>query len=89
MAQSSGAHEPLRQEWVETPPDVSYRFVVSLGTLRAADAVVRAVRQKKKSWWQGAIAFLMLGILRFIVGALLVALFGWLSFQLMLVVDGD
>jgi hypothetical protein len=87
MAQSSGAHTPLRQEWVETPPDVSYRFVISLGTLRAADAVARAFLKKKRSWWQRAVAFFMRDVLRLIVGASLIALFGWISLQPALVVD--
>jgi len=78
MAQSSGAHDRLRQEGVEMPPDISYRFVVGLGTLRAADSAGRTAFQKKSSWWQRVIA----EITRFIVGALLIALFGWLSFQI-------
>src|SRR5262252_802386 len=87
MAESSGAHTLQRQEWVETPPDVSYRFVVSPATLQAANFVARAVLHKKKSWWKRAIAFFMRDILRFIVGALIIALSGWLSLQPALVVD--
>ena len=47
MAESAGAHEPLRQEWVEAPPDVSYRFVVRPGTLQAADSVARAFLRRR------------------------------------------
>jgi hypothetical protein len=87
MLDSSGRHEPLRKEWVETPADVSYRFVVSPGTLRAANAVARSSLQKRKNWLQRAIALFVHDILRFVIGALVVALFGWLSLQLALVVD--
>jgi hypothetical protein len=87
MADSSGAHIPLRREWAETPPDVSYRFVVSLATLRAADAVARASLQNTRKWWQRAVALFVRDTLRFVLGALVLALFGWLSFQLSLVVD--
>ena len=87
MAQSSGAHEPLRQEWIETPPDVSYRFVVSLGTLQAAQSVAQAVLRKQGSWWQRALASFMRDILRLIVGAFVIALLGWLSLQPARVVD--
>jgi hypothetical protein len=87
MVESAGAHKPLRQEWVEVPPDVSYRFVVSAGTLQAADSVFRAVLRKKRKWWQRAIAAFMQNILRLIVGTLVIALFGWLSLQPALVVD--
>jgi hypothetical protein len=86
MAESSGAHKPLRQEWLETAPDVSYRFVVSPGTLWAADSVLRAVFQKKRSWWQRAMALFVRDILRLIVGALVAVLFGWLSLQPAIVV---
>jgi hypothetical protein len=87
MADSSGAHKPLRREWAETPADVSYRFVVSPGTLRAAEAVARASLQKRKNQWQREIALLVRYILRLVVGALVIALFGWLSWLLALVVD--
>jgi hypothetical protein len=87
MAQSSGAHAPLRQEWAETSPDLSYRFVVSLGTLQAADAVARAVLWRKTSWWQRALAFFMRDILRLIIGASVLALIGWLALQPALIVD--
>jgi hypothetical protein len=78
---------PLRQEWAETPADVSYRFVVSPGTLRVANAVAGASLQKRKNWCQRAIALFVRDILRLVVGALVTALFGWLSFHLALVVD--
>jgi hypothetical protein len=87
MAESAGAHKPLRQEWVEAPPDVSYRFVVSLSTLQAADSVARAVLRKKRNWWQRAVVAFMQSALRFIVGALVMASFAWLSLQPALVVD--
>jgi hypothetical protein len=83
----SGAHKSLRQEWIETPPDVSYRFVVSLDTARAGDSVVRTLLQQKQSWWQRAVALFMRDLLRLVMGALLVALLGWFSFHLALVVD--
>jgi hypothetical protein len=88
MAESSGVHAPLRQEWAETLPDVSYRFVVSLRTLRAADAASRAFQRKKMNWWRRAIASFVLTILRLIVGALLMALYAWLSLQPAHIVDG-
>jgi hypothetical protein len=87
MADSSGAHIPLRQEWAETPPDVSYRFVVSPVTFRAANAVARSSLQKIKSWWQRAIALFVRDVLRLVVGVLVIALCGWLALQLALVVD--
>jgi hypothetical protein len=79
--------EALRREWAETPPDVSYRFVVSLATLRAADVVARGILQKERGWWQRTLAFFVRDILRLIVGALVLALLGWLSWQLALAVD--
>ena len=89
MAQTSSAHEPLRQEWAETPPDVSYRFVVSLATLRAADAVVRARLQKKPNGrWRRAMAFFMRDMLRMVIGALVLALLAWLALQPALMVHG-
>jgi hypothetical protein len=87
MEQASRTHTSLRQEWVDTPPDVSYRFVVSLDTARAGDSVVRAIPQRKQSWWQRAIAFFMRDLLRLVIGALLVVLLGWLSFHLAVVID--
>ena len=87
MPESAGVHAPLRQEWTEAPPDLSYRFVISPTTLRAADAVALAVRKKKRRWWQGVLAFLVLLVLRFIFGALILALIGWLSLQAAYLVD--
>jgi hypothetical protein len=87
MASSADAHEPLRREWAETPPDVSYRFVVSLGTLRAADSVARAVAHENMRWWRRANAFFVRDTSRFILGGLLVALFGWMALQAALAVD--
>jgi hypothetical protein len=94
MSDSSGTHKPLRQEWAETPADVSYRFVVSPGTLRAADAVIRDSIRKRKSWWQRVIALSVRATALFvryslggIICGLIVLLLGWLSSQLALVVD--
>ncbi|WP_315728972.1 hypothetical protein [Bradyrhizobium sp. SZCCHNS2015] len=87
MVEPAGAHESLRQEWVEARPDVSYRFVVSPRTLQTADAVARAVLRRKGNWRQRAIADFMRSILRLILGALVIALCGWLSLQSALVVD--
>jgi hypothetical protein len=81
MVQSSGAHEPLRREWSETPPDVRYQFTVSIATLRAAHSVARTVIQKKSRWWQRAIAFFVRDMLRFIIGLLMMAVFGWIAVQ--------
>jgi hypothetical protein len=86
MEESSGAHKQLRQEWVETPPDVSYRFVVSPGTLRAAEPVARAVSLKKRSWRQRAMALFVKYVLGSVVGAPVIVLFGWLALQPAIVV---
>jgi hypothetical protein len=86
MEQPSGAHEPLREEWHETPPEVSYRFVVSLATLRAAGSVVSATNRKKVHWWQRAVASFVRDTLRFIIGLLMLALFGWIALQAALAV---
>ncbi len=88
MAEFADTHVTLRQEWAETPADVSYRFVVSLGTLRAANAAFRAFQQKKMSRWQRAIASFGVTILRVIIGLPLVALYAWLSLQPARIVDG-
>ena len=80
-------HEPLRREWVEVPPDVSYRFVVSLSTLHAADRAMRAVRQEKARWWQRHIAYFVGNTFRFILGGLFVALLAWIALQPALLVD--
>jgi hypothetical protein len=87
MLDSAGTHKPLRQEWAETPADVSYRFVVSPATLRAANAVARVSLQKRKNWWRRAIALFVRDIMRLVIGASVIALFGWLSLRLALVVD--
>ena len=82
MPKSSELHQSLRQEWAETPPDVSYRFVVSQETLRAADAVVSAVRKKKARRWKRALGFPRLR--RFCTTCVMtgyVVLVAWLSFQ--------
>jgi hypothetical protein len=56
-------HQPLRQAWVETAPDISYRFVVSRDTLRAAVAMDEAIRLVATSRWERAIRlFLQLTI---------------------------
>jgi hypothetical protein len=86
MSEPSGAHQSIRNEWVETPPDVSYRFVVNLATLRAADAVARAVRRTKKRWWQRGLGFLMQDLVRFVVGGVIMVFFGWIAVQAALVV---
>jgi ABC-type bacteriocin/lantibiotic exporter with double-glycine peptidase domain len=87
MVEFSGTHNLLRQEGAETPPDVSYRFVVSPGTLRAAEAAARAFRQKRKSWWQRAIAAFLHSMLRVILGALISVLLVWLSLQPVFIID--
>jgi hypothetical protein len=88
LQEFSDTHKPLRQEWVETPPDVSYRFVVSLHTLRAANAASQAFRRKKKmSWSRRLVASFVLLTLRLIVGSLLLALYAWISFQPARIVD--
>jgi hypothetical protein len=88
MLDFSDTHKLLREEWVETPPDVSYRFVVSLRTLRAAEAASRAFQRRKKiSWWRRAVASFVPTILRFVVGSLLLALYAWLSLQPARIVD--
>jgi hypothetical protein len=87
MPESSDGHELLRQEWAETPPDVSYRFVVSPETLRAADAVVRVALKKKRSAWRRALAFPVSWLLRYVVSALMIALIVWLSWQAGFLVD--
>ena len=81
MPKSSELHQSLRQEWAETPPDVSYRFVVSQETLRAADAVVSAVRKKKARRWKRALGFLTSSVLYYMVMTGYVVLVAWLSFQ--------
>jgi hypothetical protein len=83
----TGMHEPLRREWAETPPDVSYRYVVSLGTLQAADSVSRAVLQEKRRWWQRALAFFLRDVVRMIFGALTLGLLAWFALQPALLVD--
>jgi hypothetical protein len=87
MAEFVGTHILLRQEWTETPPDISYRFVVSLRTLRAAHAASGAFQRKKMSWWQRPFASFGITILRLIIGSLLVALYAWLSLQPARIVD--
>jgi len=89
MLDSSSAHKSLRREWAETPADVSYRFVVSSDTLRAADAIARSSLRKRKNWWQRTIALFVRSVLRFVVGVLLIALFGWLSSQLAFILDRE
>src|SRR3954471_18491304 len=87
MAPPAGTHESLRHQWAETPPDVSYRFVVSFGTLQAADAVALSAFRKKANWWRRGLAYFLRDILRFSAGALIMALFAWLALQPALVVD--
>jgi hypothetical protein len=81
MPESSGMHKSLRQEWAETPPDVSYRFVVSSGTMQAAGTVASAVIKKRRSRWEHALAFLMSLVLYYFVMTLWVLLVSWLSIQ--------
>jgi hypothetical protein len=70
MAELPGAHESLRKEGAETPPDVSYRFVVSFGTCQAASAAWQAATRKKTRWARTR-AFLVRHIGRLILGLLL------------------
>jgi hypothetical protein len=81
MPESSGTHKPLRQEWAETPPDVSYRFVVSPGTLHVAGTVASAVIKKRRSRRERALGFLMSLVLYYFVMTLWVLLVSWLSIQ--------
>jgi ABC-type bacteriocin/lantibiotic exporter with double-glycine peptidase domain len=87
VAELSGTHNLLRQEWAETLPEVSYRFVVSPGTMRAAEAAARAFHQKKKSWWQRAIVGFLHSVLRVALGSLVMVLLVWLSLQPAFIVD--
>jgi hypothetical protein len=81
MPESSGTHKPLRQEWAETPPDLSYRFVVSPGTLHVAGTVASAVIKKRRSRRERALGFLMSLVLYYFVMTLWVLLVSWLSIQ--------
>src|SRR5215467_13170449 len=89
MPNSSSGHEELRQEWREEPPDISYRFVVSLGTLRSAYSVLEAVRKKKIALWKRALIFTISLILKLIGSVLLVALAAWPAFELARLVDRE
>jgi hypothetical protein len=81
MPKSSEVHQSLRQEWAETPPDVSYRFVVSQETLQAAETVVSAVRKKKRRRWKRALGFLTSSVLYYMVMTAFAVLLAWLSFE--------
>src|SRR5262245_43328624 len=81
MPESAQVHQSLRREWAETPPDVSYRFVVSRETLQAGQAVAAAVRRKKGRWWQRALASVTSSVLYYVCMAGYVVLVAWLSFQ--------
>jgi hypothetical protein len=72
-------HKTLLQEWAESPPDVSYRFVVSPGTLRAAEAVASAILMKRRSRWHRALAFLMSLAGYYLEWTLYIVLVSWLS----------
>src|SRR6266581_7442021 len=87
MRESSDEHTSLRQEWAETPPDVSYRFVVSRRSLRAAQAVASAARKKKEGRWKRALAFLSLLVAYYIIMTSYVMLVAWLSFRAALLLD--
>jgi hypothetical protein len=86
MIQSSGAHGPLRQEWTETPPEVSYRFVVSPRTLRAADSVARAFLRRRRRWWQPPLASIVWDAVRVVVGLVVIAFIALTSVLFALVV---
>src|SRR5436309_6511491 len=87
MREWAGVHKSLRQEWAETPPDVSYRFVVGRQTLRAAQAVDSAVRKKKEGPWKRALAFLTLLVPYYVVMTFYVVAVVWLSLQAALLLD--
>lgn len=69
MTDTSGAHGSLRKEGAETPPDVSYRFVVSLGTFQAASAAWQASKAKKRH--RPVVAFFARHVGRLLFGMLL------------------
>ena len=81
MRGDADVHKTLLQEWAESPPDVSYRFVVSPGTLRAAEAVASAILTKRRSRWYRALAFLMSLAGYYFVWTLYIVLVSWLSIQ--------
>jgi hypothetical protein len=66
---------------------VSYRFVVSFGTLQAAEAVAEAVRRGKRNWWQRRLASFGRDLFSMVVGALAIALLAWLAWQLALLIE--
>jgi hypothetical protein len=76
MTTSAGAHQLLRREVAETPPDMSYRFVVSFATDLAARAAWHAATAKKAGWRRAA-AFRLRRAVRLAWGvALMFFLFG-------------
>jgi hypothetical protein len=81
MSETSDTHKTLRQEWAETPPDVSYRFVISPGTMQAAGTVASAVIKKRKTRLERALAFLMSQVLYYFVMMLWILMVSWLSVQ--------
>ncbi len=74
-------YKALLQEWADSPPDVSYRFVVSPGTLRAAEAVAAAFLMKRRNRWRRAIAFVMSLAGYYLVWTLYIVFVSWLSIQ--------
>jgi hypothetical protein len=82
-----GVHNQLRQEWMETPPDLSYQFVVSFDTLRAAGVAYSATFKKKMRWWARALRYFVVLILKSAFAILIVGLMLWLPYQASVLVD--
>jgi hypothetical protein len=80
-------HNQLRQEWVEAPPDLSYRFVVNFDAFQAAGVAYHAAFKKKMRWWARALRYFVVVILRYAFGIVIIGLILWLSYQAAVLVD--